>query len=160
VYTNADIAVCHREAIDYVLTYAEAHVFHSRSGASGIVEEDVTGVIAASFTHFTSRLDDPQLHDHVVVWNRTRSVSDGKWRTLDSKAIFKATTTLSELHQGVLSDLLTAKLGVGWEARGPGSPSRSGPSSRVVPSRSPSTQSSSGQSSKPPMDGALRPSRT
>jgi conjugative relaxase-like TrwC/TraI family protein len=116
--TKAVIAECHREAIDYVLTYAEAHVFHSRSGASGIVEEDVTGVIAASFTHFTSRLDDPQLHDHVVVWNRTRSVSDGKWRTLDSKAIFKATTTLSELHQGVLSDLLTAKLGVGWEARG------------------------------------------
>jgi hypothetical protein len=45
-------------------------------------------------------------------------VSDGKWRTLDSKAIFKATTTLSELHQGVLSDLLTAELGLGWEARG------------------------------------------
>jgi hypothetical protein len=53
-----------------------------------------------------------------VVWNRARSVSDGRWRTLDSKAIFKATTTLSELHQGVLSDLLTAKLGLGWEARG------------------------------------------
>ncbi|HLN05201.1 MAG TPA: MobF family relaxase, partial [Acidimicrobiales bacterium] len=67
---------------------------------------------------FTSRADDPQLHDHVVIWNRARSVTDGKWRTLDSKAIFKATTTLSELHQGVLSDLLTAALGVGWEARG------------------------------------------
>jgi conjugative relaxase-like TrwC/TraI family protein len=115
--TKAVIAECHREAIDYALTYAEGHVFHSRSGAGGIVEEDVTGVIATSFTHFTSRLDDPQLHDHVVVWNRARSVSDGKWRTLESKAIFKATTTLSELHQGVLSDLLTAKLGVGWEAR-------------------------------------------
>ncbi len=53
-----------------------------------------------------------------MIWNRARSVSDGKWRTLDSRAIFKATTTLSELHQGVLSDLLTAELGVGWEARG------------------------------------------
>jgi conjugative relaxase-like TrwC/TraI family protein len=116
--TKAVIADCHRQAIDYVLTYAESHVFHSRSGAGGIVEEDVTGVIAASFTHFTSRADDPQLHDHVVVWNRARSVSDGKWRTLDSKAIFKATTTLSELHQGVLSDLLTSALGLGWEARG------------------------------------------
>jgi hypothetical protein len=100
-----------------VLSYAEDHVFHSRSGAGGIAEEDVTGVIATSFTHFTSRADDPQLHDHLVVWNRARSVSDGKWRTLDSKAIFKATTTLSELHQGVLSDLLTSALGVGWEAR-------------------------------------------
>ena len=116
--TKAAIADCHRQAIDYVLSYAESHVFHSRSGAGGIVEEDVTGVIATSFTHFTSRMDDPQLHDHLVVWNRARSVSDGKWRTLDSKAIFKATTTLSELHQGVLSDLLTSALGLGWEARG------------------------------------------
>jgi conjugative relaxase-like TrwC/TraI family protein len=116
--TKAVIADCHRQAIDYVLSYAEANVFHSRSGAGGIVEEDVTGVIATSFTHFTSRMDDPQLHDHLVVWNRARSVSDGKWRTLDSKAIFKATTTLSELHQGVLSDLLTSALGLGWEARG------------------------------------------
>ena len=115
--TRAVISDCHRQAIDYVVSYAEHHVFHSRSGAGGIVEEDVTGVIATSFTHFTSRMDDPQLHDHVVLWNRARSVSDGRWRTLDSKAIFKATTTLSELHQGVLSDLLTAKLGLGWEAR-------------------------------------------
>ncbi len=116
--TKAVISECHRQAIDYVVSYAESHVFHSRSGAGGIVEEDVTGVIATSFTHFTSRADDCQLHDHVVVWNRARSVSDGRWRTLDSRAIFKATTTLSELHQGVLSDLLTSELGLGWEARG------------------------------------------
>ncbi|MGO9150085.1 MAG: MobF family relaxase [Acidimicrobiales bacterium] len=116
--TRSVIEKCHRQAIEFVLNYAEREVFCSRSGTNGIVSEDITGVIAASFTHFTSRADDCQLHDHLVVWNRARSVSDGKWRTLDSKAIFKATTTLSELHQGVLSDLLTAELGVGWEARG------------------------------------------
>jgi len=116
--TRNVIEKCHRQAIEFVISYAEREVFCSRSGTNGIVSEDVTGVVAASFTHFTSRADDCQLHDHVVVWNRARSVSDGKWRTLDSKAIFKATTTLSELHQGVLSDLLTAELGVGWEARG------------------------------------------
>ena len=116
--TRKVIEKCHRQAIEFVISYAEREVFCSRSGTNGIVSEDVTGVIAAAFTHFTSRADDPQLHDHVVVWNRARSVSDGKWRTLDSKAIFKATTTLSELDQGVLSDLLTAELGLGWEARG------------------------------------------
>ena len=114
--TRHVIEKCHRQAIEFVLNHAEREVFCSRSGTNGIVSEDVTGVVAASFTHFTSRADDCQLHD-LVVWNRARSVSDGKWRTLDSKAIFKATTTLSELHQGVLSDLLTAELGVGWEAR-------------------------------------------
>ena len=116
--TRNVIEKCHRQAIEFVISYAEREVFCSRSGTNGIVSEDITGVIAASFTHFTSRADDCQLHDHLVVWNRARSVSDGKWRTLDSRAIFKATTTLSELHQGVLSDLLTAELGVGWEARG------------------------------------------
>jgi conjugative relaxase-like TrwC/TraI family protein len=116
--TRDVIYSCHRQAIEYVLAYGEGEVFHSRSGTNGIVEEDVTGVVAASFTHFTSRADDPQLHSHAVIWNRAKSVSDHKWRTLDSRAIFKATTTLSELHQGVLSDLLTSALGVGWEARG------------------------------------------
>ena len=116
--TRRVIEKCHRQAIEFVISYAEREVFCSRSGTNGIVSEDVTGVVAASFTHFTSRADDCQLHEHLVVWNRARSVSDGKWRTLDSRAIFKATTTLSELHQGVLSDLLIAELGVGWEARG------------------------------------------
>lgn len=116
--TKAVIYACHRRAVEYVIGYAEANVFRSRSGTNGIVEEDVSGVVAAAFTHWSSRADDPQLHDHVVVWNRARSVSDGRWRTLDSRSIFKATTTLSELHHGVLSDLLTDALGVGWEARG------------------------------------------
>jgi conjugative relaxase-like TrwC/TraI family protein len=115
--TKGVIFDCHRRAIDYVLSYGEENIFCSRSGKNGVVEEDVTGVIAAAFTHFTSRADDPQLHDHAVIWNRAKSVSDGKWRTLDSRSIFKATTTLSELHHGVLSDLLTEALGFGWEAR-------------------------------------------
>ncbi len=115
--TKAVIDACHRSAVSRTLSWAEDHVFHSRSGHAGVVEEDVTGVIAASFTHWSSRADDPQLHDHVVIWNRARSVGDGRWRTLDSRAIFKATTTLSELHQGVLTDLLTEALGYGWEAR-------------------------------------------
>jgi conjugative relaxase-like TrwC/TraI family protein len=116
--TKAVIYECHRQAVAFVLGYAEAHVFRSRSGSQGMVEEDISGVVAAAFTHWTSRADDPQLHDHVVVWNRARSLSDGRWRTLDSRSIFKATTTLSELHHGVLSDLLTGALGVGWDARG------------------------------------------
>lgn len=116
--TKAVIYSCHRRAVSYVLAYAEAEVFRSRSGSNGIVEEDVAGVVAATFTHWASRADDPQLYDHVVVWNRAKSASDGRWRTLDSRGLFKATTTLSELHQGVLSDLLTGALGVGWEARG------------------------------------------
>ncbi len=115
--TKAVIYDCHRRAIDIVLAYAETEVFHSRSGTDGVVEEDIVGIVAAAFTHWDSRAGDPQLHDHVIVLNRAQSVSDGKWRTLDSRGLFKAVVMLSEMHQGVLSDLLTEALGWGWDGR-------------------------------------------
>jgi conjugative relaxase-like TrwC/TraI family protein len=115
--TKAAIYDCHRQAIDIVLAYAETEIFHSRSGTDGVVQEDITGVVAAAFTHWDSRAADPQLHDHVVVLNRAQSVSDGRWRTLDSRGLFKAVVELSELHEGVMSDLLTERLGWGWDGR-------------------------------------------
>ena len=115
--TKSVIYDCHRRAIEVVLTYAEKEVFCSRSGTGGVVQEDIEGVVAAAFTHWDSRSGDPQLHDHVVVSNRARSVSDGTWRTLDGRALFKNVVALSELHQGVLSDLLTQSLGWGWDGR-------------------------------------------
>lgn len=115
--TQAVIYDCHRRAVAYVLAYAETRVLHSRSGTNGVVQEDIEGAVAAAFTHYDSRAGDPQLHDHVVAWNRARSRSDGQWRTLDSRGLFKHAVALSELHQGVLSDLLTEALGVGWDGR-------------------------------------------
>jgi conjugative relaxase-like TrwC/TraI family protein len=115
--TKAIIYECHQRAIDYVLAYAEREVIHSRSGKNGVLQEDVTGVSAASFTHYDSRAGDPQLHDHVIVWNRAKSISDGKWRTLDGSGLYKSIVTLGVMHEGVLSDLLTEALGVGWEER-------------------------------------------
>jgi len=114
--TRKVIYRCHQEAISEVLAYAEREVFHTRSGRQGCVEEDIVGVVAASFTHFDSRDGDPQLHDHVVVLNRVQATSDGVWRTLDSRGLFASTVMLSEMHQGVLSDLLTAELGWDWES--------------------------------------------
>jgi conjugative relaxase-like TrwC/TraI family protein len=114
---KAVIYDCHLRAVEIVLAWTEVNVLRSRSGKNGVVEEDVTGVVATAFTHWSSRADDPQLHDHVVIWNRAKSVSDSRWRTLDSRSLFKAVTTLSEMHHGVLADLLTERLGVGWEPR-------------------------------------------
>jgi conjugative relaxase-like TrwC/TraI family protein len=115
--TKETIAACHRRAIEVVLAYAEREVFHSRSGKNGVVQEDVEGVVATAFTHWDSRAGDPQLHDHVVVANRARSVSDGEWRTLDSRGLFKSVVMLGELHQGILADLLTRELGWDWDER-------------------------------------------
>jgi conjugative relaxase-like TrwC/TraI family protein len=83
-----------------VLTYAEKEVFSSRSGTGGVLQEDIEGVVAAAFTRWDSRSGDPQLHDHVVVSNRARSVADGQWRTLDGRALFKNVVALSDSTKG------------------------------------------------------------
>jgi len=113
--TQAVMYESHRRAIAITLKYAEAHAFHSRSGTDGVLQEELEGVVAAAFTHYDSRSGDPQLHDHVVVWNRARSRSDGAWRTLDSRGLYKQVVTLSEVYDGVLEDLLSGQLGVGWQ---------------------------------------------
>ncbi|MGH3263997.1 MAG: MobF family relaxase, partial [Trebonia sp.] len=87
--TQAVIYDLHRRAIAVTLDYAEAHTFHSRSGSDGVLQEQLEGVIAVAFTHYDSRSGDPQLHDHVIVWNRAQSRSDGAWRTLDSRGVYK-----------------------------------------------------------------------
>ncbi|GAA2161088.1 conjugative relaxase-like TrwC/TraI family protein [Humibacillus xanthopallidus] len=117
--TRARVRAAHQAALEFVIGYAEERVFATRTGRGGVVSDDVRGVVAAAFEHWDSRAGDPQLHTHVVVLNRVQAVSDGGWRTLDSKALFRSAVGLSELYNGVLSDLVTADLGYGWapEAR-------------------------------------------
>src|SRR5664280_1520074 len=115
--THGLIYAAHQAALEHVMGYAEEHVFSSRSGKGGVVQEDIRGVVAAAFDHWDSRAGDPQLHTHVVVMNRVQT-TDGVWRTLDSRGLFRSTVGLSEMYNGVLSDYLTQALGWGWEACG------------------------------------------
>lgn len=119
--TQALIAQAHHAAIQDVIDLFERDVAMTRIGAKGprgaAAQVEVRGVIAAAYDHYDSRASDPQLHTHVVVANRVQAVHDGKWRTLDSRAIHAAVTGLSEHYNAVLSDHLTQTLGVAWEAR-------------------------------------------
>ncbi|MHB1496771.1 MAG: MobF family relaxase [Acidimicrobiales bacterium] len=71
-----------------VITWAEGHVFRTRTGAQGARQEAVRGIVGSAWLHFESRLGDCQLHHHVVVLNRAQAASDGAWRTLESKALY------------------------------------------------------------------------
>jgi len=114
--TQAVIYDCHQRAIQLTIAYAEREAIHSRSGTNGVVQEDIRGVVAAAFDHWDSRAGDLQLHTHVVILNRAQS-ADGTWRTIDSRGLFKQVVTLSEMHEGILSDLLTDALGWGFDPR-------------------------------------------
>ncbi len=71
------------------------------------------GFVAASFTEFTSRADDPQLHTHVVVANKVKGV-DGIWRSVDGRLLYRHQLAAGYLHEAVLRHQLTERLGVRW----------------------------------------------
>ncbi len=119
--TQARIAEAHHAAVAEVVAFMEREVAATRSGSTSrdgaVAQVEVTGLIATAFDHFDSRAGDPQLHTHVVVSNKVRTLFDGKWRSLDSRPLHAATVALSELHTAVFADHLTCALGVGWERR-------------------------------------------
>jgi AAA domain/TrwC relaxase len=73
-----------------------------------------SGFVAASFTEFTSRADDPQLHTHVVVANKVKG-NDGIWRSIDGRLLFRHQLAAGYLHEAVLRRELTERLGVRWQ---------------------------------------------
>ena len=124
--TQSLIADAHHAAMQDVLEILERDVAMTRIGAAGprgaVAQVEVRGVIATAYDHYDSRSADPQLHTHLVVANRVQAVRDGRWRTLDSRALHGAVTGLSEHYNAVLSDHLARLLATRWEARerGPG----------------------------------------
>ena len=114
----------HHRAIDDVLGLFEREVAATRMGATGpdgaVAQVDVHGVAAVAFDHWDSRTGDPQLHTHVVVSNKVRTVADGAWRSLDGRPVHAAMVALSEHYNGLLADRLARTLGVQWGLRARG----------------------------------------
>lgn len=104
--TQATIHGAHAAAVDHTLHYAERSIFAGRGGADG----PVAGVIGAAFDHWESRAGDPQLHTHVVIPCRAQR-ADGSWCVIESRGLGEEIAALSELHDGIFSDLMAARLG-------------------------------------------------
>jgi conjugative relaxase-like TrwC/TraI family protein len=115
------IATAHHAAVAELVELIEREVAATRMGATGpdgaVAQVDVQGVAATAFDHYDSRSHDPQLHTHVVISNKVRTVQDGKWRTLDSRPMHRAVVAISEMYNAVLADHLTRALGLVWEER-------------------------------------------
>jgi len=75
---------------------------------------DTAGYVAASFTEFTSRAGDPQVHTHVVIANKVNG-TDGVWRTVDGRLLYRHQLAAGYLHEAVLRRELTQRLGVRWQ---------------------------------------------
>jgi conjugative relaxase-like TrwC/TraI family protein len=123
--TQAWIVEAHHAAVADVIDLLEREVAATRIGATGpdggaVAQMGVVGVAAAAYDHWDSRAGDPQLHTHVVVSNKVKTLHDGVWRSLDSKALHGAVVALSEHYNAVLADRLTGTFGLTWEPRARG----------------------------------------
>ena len=111
-----EIEVAQAAAVRAVVAFIEADVVKSRVGAGGVGQVDVAGVAAAAYVHHESRAVDPHLHTHLVVSNKV-TAADGRWRSIDSQALYFAVVAASETYNAVLQDELSRRLGVGWRDR-------------------------------------------
>lgn len=112
--TQELLAQAHHAAMRDTVALLEERVASTRVGKGGIARMPITGVIATAFDHYDSRAADPQLHTHLVVSNKVQG-EDGKWRSLDSRRLHKATVALSASYNAYLIDHTADLLGLTWE---------------------------------------------
>lgn len=119
--TQEMVLAAHHAAVAEVLAYMEREVAATRAGVSNgngaVAQVKVEGLISAAYDHWDSREGDPQLHTHLVVSNKVKTVLDGRWRSLDGRPMHHAVTALSAYYNAVLADRLTGVFGLAWEHR-------------------------------------------
>lgn len=106
----------HNDAVSDAIDWLEVNAAFTRTGDVGQAQIDTGGVIAARFVHFDSRAGDPDLHTQVAISNKVQG-DDGKWRSLDGRAMFAAAVSLSERYNTRMEDELRARLGVEFVER-------------------------------------------
>lgn len=118
--TQQRVYDAHVAAVSGALEVLQNRALFTRTGTDGCRQELTRGAVAAAFDHWDSRAGDPNLHTHVVVANKVQA-ADGKWRSLDSRALHHAVVAISEFYEALLVDELARRLPVrwGWRGRGP-----------------------------------------
>src|SRR4029453_5654325 len=66
----AQIEKAHRAAVAHALSFIKQTPLFSRTGANGVRQVGVQGLVATAFPHRDSRAGDPDLHTHVAVANK------------------------------------------------------------------------------------------
>lgn len=112
----ARIELAHQAAIKDALAFIESHALYSRTGANGVRQVDVRGLVATAFTHRDSRSGDPDLHTHVAVANKVQT-AEGKWLSIDGRVLYKGVVAASETYNTALERHLTKDLGVRFAER-------------------------------------------
>ena len=109
------LAECHDVAVRAVIDFLERYGSTTRERSNGRrLHLDTNGLTAATFRQTTSRLDDPQLHTHVVISGKVQT-EDGRWLAFDARTLKGFQRALGGLYQSVLRAEVTYRFGVAWD---------------------------------------------
>jgi conjugative relaxase-like TrwC/TraI family protein len=95
----------HFEGVKQSLSFIEEHAAVTRRNKLGMMREKVTGLVAATFEHATSRAQDPQLHTHCLIGN-VAPRADGSWGTLESRDFYLWQKAAGTLYRAELASKL------------------------------------------------------
>ena len=127
----AQVEQAHHAAVSDALAFIEDHVLYTREGTNGVRQVEVTGLVAARFTHRDSRAGDPDLHTHVAVSNKVQARQSGKWLAIDGRPLHTAVVAASETYNTRLEAHLRDRLGLAFAER-PGTDRSKRPIREVV----------------------------
>jgi conjugative relaxase-like TrwC/TraI family protein len=119
---RAAVEAAHHEAVADAIAFLEANAAFTRLGDRGQAQVDTRGLICAVFDHRETRAGDPDLHTHVAVSNKVRTLEDGpdgrpRWRALDGRALYAVGVAASERYNTRFEDALARRLGVRFAPR-------------------------------------------
>ena len=90
-----------KRTLDWIENRAvETRLMDPRTGA--MVRKAYQKMVAARFTHDTSRNLDPQLHTHAVIANMALG-EDGRWRTMADGGIFRDKMAIGAIYRAELA---------------------------------------------------------
>jgi hypothetical protein len=106
------------------LEYAQRWAGMTRTGYHGVRVDgqepgrfEEAGLVVTSWLQGTSRDGDPQDHIHNQIARITRTVSDGRWRALDTACLREVPGALQAIAATVVECELTREFGVRWVPR-------------------------------------------
>jgi conjugative relaxase-like TrwC/TraI family protein len=119
VQKNGRVLQAHHQAVNAAMLVLEQRYAQTRvSTIAGRQQVKTGNLVAAIFTHATSREVEPQLHSHCVVINTTQ-LPDGRWQSWSNDGAIAHQKLLGQIYQNELA-LRLRQLGYGIERRSHG----------------------------------------
>jgi len=101
------VSAAHRSAVTEALVELEKLAgCRVRKGRNDDSDRPTGNIAAVCFDHETSRLLDPQLHTHCIVFNATWDSTEQRWKALQNHAILRDRLYLTEVYRNRLASEL------------------------------------------------------